>query len=241
MEKNKTGKYFKYAVGEIILVVIGILIALQINNWNTGKIQQRESIKLSERLYEENESNIVELKKIIKRQKRIISANLSILQLMGKDYTSKDPKVLDSLMNLNIITETFHSNSSVLTEAITTGKLGFFRNVELKSSLYDIPPLLKKVKTDENYVMGISNETGSFISENYSYRQMDYKFSKYKDQLGPSAFKDIDGRKILSNFKLENEYDNLFFIRNIKLKSYNDLLAKYKEISVLLEKDIKKR
>ena len=34
MEKNKTGKYLKYAIGEIILVVIGILIALQINNWN---------------------------------------------------------------------------------------------------------------------------------------------------------------------------------------------------------------
>ena len=34
LEKNKTGKYFKYAIGEIILVVIGILIALQINNWN---------------------------------------------------------------------------------------------------------------------------------------------------------------------------------------------------------------
>ena len=34
MEKNKTGKYLKYAIGEIVLVVIGILIALQINNWN---------------------------------------------------------------------------------------------------------------------------------------------------------------------------------------------------------------
>ena len=34
MSENKTGKYFKYAIGEIILVVIGILIALQINNWN---------------------------------------------------------------------------------------------------------------------------------------------------------------------------------------------------------------
>ena len=34
MEENKTGKYFKYAIGEIILVVIIILIALQINNWN---------------------------------------------------------------------------------------------------------------------------------------------------------------------------------------------------------------
>jgi len=34
MEKNKTGRYFKYAIGEIMLVVIGILIALQINTWN---------------------------------------------------------------------------------------------------------------------------------------------------------------------------------------------------------------
>ena len=37
MEKNKTGKYFKYAIGEIVLVVIGVLIALSINNWNESK------------------------------------------------------------------------------------------------------------------------------------------------------------------------------------------------------------
>ena len=37
MSENKTGKYFKYAIGEIILVVIGILIALQINNWNENR------------------------------------------------------------------------------------------------------------------------------------------------------------------------------------------------------------
>ena len=37
MEQNKTGKYFKYAIGEIILVVIGILIALSINNWNEDR------------------------------------------------------------------------------------------------------------------------------------------------------------------------------------------------------------
>ncbi len=38
---NKTGKYFKYAIGEIVLVVIGILIALQINNWNELKKDRR--------------------------------------------------------------------------------------------------------------------------------------------------------------------------------------------------------
>jgi hypothetical protein len=37
IEQNKTGKYLKYAIGEIILVVIGILIALSINNWNEDK------------------------------------------------------------------------------------------------------------------------------------------------------------------------------------------------------------
>ncbi len=42
MEKNKTGKYFKYAIGEIVLVVIGILIALQINNWNETRKDQHE-------------------------------------------------------------------------------------------------------------------------------------------------------------------------------------------------------
>ena len=45
MEKNKTGKYLKYAIGEIVLVVIGILIALQINNWNEhrkAKINEKD-------------------------------------------------------------------------------------------------------------------------------------------------------------------------------------------------------
>jgi hypothetical protein len=40
--ENKTSKYFKYAIGEIILVVIGILIALQINNWNTERKEQAD-------------------------------------------------------------------------------------------------------------------------------------------------------------------------------------------------------
>ena len=46
MEKNKTGKYLKYAIGEIILVVIGILIALSINNWNENRKLQNEELSL---------------------------------------------------------------------------------------------------------------------------------------------------------------------------------------------------
>jgi len=46
VEQNKTGKYIKYAIGEIVLVVIGILIALTINNWNEKSKLKSEEIKL---------------------------------------------------------------------------------------------------------------------------------------------------------------------------------------------------
>jgi hypothetical protein len=72
MEQNKTSKYFKYAIGEIILVVIGILIALQINNWNQERqLNKRELILLNE-LKSNLEVNVTNLNKDIKIQKESI-------------------------------------------------------------------------------------------------------------------------------------------------------------------------
>jgi hypothetical protein len=51
--ENKTSKYFKYAIGEIVLVVIGILIALQINNWNeTRKTSLKSDIYVKKIIYD---------------------------------------------------------------------------------------------------------------------------------------------------------------------------------------------
>ena len=46
MEKNKTGKYLKYAVGEIVLVMIGILLALQVTNWNEQR-KKNDDLKIA--------------------------------------------------------------------------------------------------------------------------------------------------------------------------------------------------
>ena len=51
--KNETGKYLKYAIGEITLVVIGILIALQINNWNQNRTNENLEAKYQVRLLED--------------------------------------------------------------------------------------------------------------------------------------------------------------------------------------------
>ena len=71
MNKNKTSKYFKYAIGEIILVVIGILIALQINNWNEKHQAQSKMMSNFENLIEDLESNKLQLLNLIERRKEV--------------------------------------------------------------------------------------------------------------------------------------------------------------------------
>ena len=56
--ENKTGKYFKYAIGEILLVVIGILIALQVNNLNESSKNDVKAEKFLMKLKNQIERNI---------------------------------------------------------------------------------------------------------------------------------------------------------------------------------------
>jgi len=61
--ENKTGKYLKYAIGEIILVVIGILIALQINNWNQNRLNRISSESFLNQVQEELELDVINYKR----------------------------------------------------------------------------------------------------------------------------------------------------------------------------------
>ena len=64
--ENKTGKYFKYAIGEIILVVIGILIALQINNWNENQKLEKTREDYYTQLLDDLNNDIISTQSIIK-------------------------------------------------------------------------------------------------------------------------------------------------------------------------------
>ena len=82
--ENKTGKYFKYAIGEIVLVVIGILIALQINNWNEMRKLRRAEKEILNVLQLSTSINLKELETNQKRVTRFIVNTDSILSLLNQ-------------------------------------------------------------------------------------------------------------------------------------------------------------
>jgi len=80
MNENKTGKYFKYAIGEIVLVVIGILIALQINNWNEGQKERKIETKILNEIYANLKVDIQNLNLKIQETKYYAQANSNVLE-----------------------------------------------------------------------------------------------------------------------------------------------------------------
>lgn len=64
IKENKTGNYLKYAIGEIVLVVIGILIALQINNWNEKKQNENKITSILEDIQKDLSDDVLDANKV---------------------------------------------------------------------------------------------------------------------------------------------------------------------------------
>ena len=83
LRAGKTGKYLKYAIGEIILVVIGILIALQINNWNDNKTLVKKERALLLEMKSNLESDLIGLKWDIRKNEDLLLANQIVLNSLN--------------------------------------------------------------------------------------------------------------------------------------------------------------
>ena len=82
LSENKFSKYLLYAVGEIILVVIGILIALSINNWNENLKNKKEEISVLKELLSDSKTNLLSLEEDIFLNQRAINSNMLISDLL---------------------------------------------------------------------------------------------------------------------------------------------------------------
>ncbi|PTM11179.1 MAG: hypothetical protein DA407_02250, partial [Bacteroidetes bacterium] len=136
--KNKTAKYFKYAIGEIILVVIGILIALQINNWNEKvKSKKLEVVYLSE-ILENIESDEEQLNEVISSQQIRYESSLKCLDLLSDLYT-ENTKSLDSIFISSMSNSiTFFPTDGGYKSMISDGTLKIISNKGLSTRIANL-------------------------------------------------------------------------------------------------------
>lgn len=138
VEKNKTSKYFKYAIGEIVLVVIGILIALQINNWNEIQKTRRWEDRFLIDLRNELKNDLAQLKFIYRIQSTKVNALKGVKELVKtKDVSNK--LRTDSLYKISQGSNpTFFPTTGVYDSGLSAGKIEHIKNDSLKYSIMNL-------------------------------------------------------------------------------------------------------
>ena len=154
MEKNKTGKpagkagrYLTYAIGEIILVVIGILIALSINNWNENRKNSNEEIAILESL----DKNLILAKKqsesLISSEKFTKGVLFLVLGIETVSSTIDENSISDRIFKdafWNLENDIPVINT--YTDLKNTNKLGLIKNQKLKEKFTSLEVNLNELK-----------------------------------------------------------------------------------------------
>ncbi|MBO3118020.1 hypothetical protein J4050_14780 [Winogradskyella sp. DF17] len=133
LDENKTGKYFKYAIGEIVLVVIGILIALQINNWNENRKNEIAEADYYCRILEDFERN----EKLIDETAKIITHKIKLCKVLLLDLNNF-PNNRSTILN-DFVTalrqDVFVPSTITFDELTASGKLELLSDIKLKNRL----------------------------------------------------------------------------------------------------------
>jgi hypothetical protein len=134
MEQNKTGKYIKYAIGEIILVIIGILIAVSINGWNENRKLKIEEQSLLIDLKQEITMNLKDLEIVIERNEQSFQGATEMRALFRdrEAYNKMPDSVFGSMVSKMNKNYTYDPRNGILNSIISSGQINQLSNKELK-------------------------------------------------------------------------------------------------------------
>jgi len=201
-DDDKPLKYMRYAVGEIILVVIGILIALSINNWNEKSIasQNENKILIDLKLeFEENQNLIHQF--VILTDTTITSAD-SLLEYTLPISSEKELISIDFLVASIVYIPKYNPVKGVYNSIINSGNIKLIKNSKLSYMLSNWDG-----KLDEyNYWMAISSTTVMSHILPYLYKNYNLKNYIVPDIYRPlkkSNFK-FNTKELLGNREFEN-------------------------------------
>ncbi|SDC88569.1 hypothetical protein SAMN04488104_100898 [Algoriphagus faecimaris] len=100
LQEGKIVNYLKYAIGEILLVVIGILIALQVNNWNQNRINSKQEYSYYQRLLEDILEEKIILEATLNYSNQVILHAKNAMAIF-ENSTNANPNPLENLLDLD--------------------------------------------------------------------------------------------------------------------------------------------
>ena len=204
LSEGKTGKYFKYAIGEIILVVIGILIALSINNHNNNR-QQREieqAYLLS--LQSEFKTNLEKINNCLTENHNHVKAVEHMLTLFDDKVrdTISEKETSDIIYSVFKGVPTYIPSKGVLTDIISSGNLNLIQNEKLRQKIASFESTLDFLKIQEVSTHEMQKELQKQLNENGSVRKvLINKGFNFEHQ---SISDNASNKKIFGLIKFEN-------------------------------------
>tara|TARA_R110002096_G_C14374836_1_gene705187 strand:+ start:62 stop:802 length:741 start_codon:yes stop_codon:yes gene_type:complete len=127
LAKNKFGKYLIYAIGEIVLVVIGILIALSINNWNDGRKKTNLKANYIESLKSDLSADLIYFRKQIAKDSIDLAKMLSFSTRLSNSSTTKDTLIQIARYEFSPFTDINNElNMSTINSLISTENINVF-------------------------------------------------------------------------------------------------------------------
>ncbi|MDT0558293.1 DUF6090 family protein [Ichthyenterobacterium sp. W332] len=216
INQNKMGKYFKYAIGEILLVVIGILIALQINIWNQEK---------------NNEQKVINTLKQI--QKDLLN-DLQEAQYFS-DSWERDDKMLTHFFKASKPEKYFRDNISdfafigLTTHRFVQNKQGYNR---LNEQIEIVPPKYDDVL---NKLSRLYNERSTYLFENqdvFNAQVQDYRNYLYDNVEWMENF-DINNEEVFNYYYSSNKHRKSLVKIRANLNRYNNQFSVVKDQSLL--------
>jgi len=172
METGKTGKYFKYAIGEIVLVVIGILIALSINNWNEEKNANAIVKSYLRNIKNDMIADSIELLNRSERNIKLIS-NIEEYFDYFDNGTWTTQEIVDSAKNTETGLYSYGPNYSAYNEMLTTGYTKLLKE-DLRTELAS-----RKIRQDR-FVEIMDKFDNNYTEENIELRKYWPSQSKIK-------------------------------------------------------------
>jgi len=175
--ENKTGKYFKYAIGEIVLVVIGILIALSINNWNDNRKNRISERKLLDNIHRDFVQNKIQFDTVKAINYRNLAALNSRIALFPIERDSLKIAAFQSYKIAPGIS--YNPYSSSIKSVINSNSLELILDEELRKYLVSWEDVLLDYQEEEiAYFKFMNEQFWPYVREKFDFLGRDQEMIK---------------------------------------------------------------